>query len=100
VPLEVFRQTKNEKCLELGKHFADAQWENPSADGITREARYWVDDMFMITALQVQAYRATGEKTFLDRAALAVAAYLDKLQQTNGLFFHAEDSPFYWSRGD
>jgi unsaturated rhamnogalacturonyl hydrolase len=27
-------------------------------------------------------------------------AYLDKLQQPNGLFFHALDSPFYWSRGN
>jgi hypothetical protein len=29
-----------------------------------------------------------------------MAAYLDRLQQTNGLFFHAPDSPFYWSRGN
>ncbi|TAK93009.1 MAG: glycosyl hydrolase [Verrucomicrobia bacterium] len=100
VPLEIYRQTKNEKCLALGQSLADAQWENPTADGITREARYWVDDMFMISAVQVQAYRATGDKKYLDRAALATATYLDKLQQTNGLFFHAADSPFYWGRGN
>ena len=29
-----------------------------------------------------------------------MVAYLDKLQQPNGLFFHAPDSPFYWSRGN
>ena len=29
-----------------------------------------------------------------------MVAYLDKLQQPNGLFFHAEDVPFYWGRGD
>jgi rhamnogalacturonyl hydrolase YesR len=29
-----------------------------------------------------------------------MVAYLDKLQQPNGLFFHAPDSPFYWGRGN
>jgi len=100
VPLEVYRQSKNEKALALGLSLADAQWAKPTADGITHEARYWVDDMFMISAVQVQAFRATGEQKYLDRTALAMAAYLDKLQQPNGLFFHAPDSPFYWGRGN
>jgi rhamnogalacturonyl hydrolase YesR len=50
--------------------------------------------------LQTQAFRATGDPTYLDRAAQTMAAYLDKLQQTNGLFLHALDAPFYWSRGN
>jgi rhamnogalacturonyl hydrolase YesR len=29
-----------------------------------------------------------------------MAAYLDKLQQPSGLFYHAPDVPFYWARGD
>jgi hypothetical protein len=64
------------------------------------EARYWIDDMYMITAVQVQAYRATGDAKYLDRAALAMVAYLDRLQQPDGLFFHAPDSRYYWSRGN
>jgi rhamnogalacturonyl hydrolase YesR len=56
--------------------------------------------MFMITAVQVQAFRATKDKKYLDRAALTMAAYLDKLQKPNGLFVHAADSPFYWGRGN
>jgi rhamnogalacturonyl hydrolase YesR len=52
--------------------------------------------MFMITVVQVQAYRATKDRKYIDRAALTMAAYLDKLQQPNGLFFHAADSAFYW----
>jgi rhamnogalacturonyl hydrolase YesR len=100
VPLELYLQTRDVKLLALGKSFADKQWQNPAADGITAEARYWVDDMYMITALQVQAFRATGDAQYLDRAALTVAAYLDKLQQPNGLFFHAADSPFFWARGN
>jgi unsaturated rhamnogalacturonyl hydrolase len=56
--------------------------------------------MYMITLLQVQASRATGEEKYLDRAALTMSAYLDRLQQPNGLFFHSPDAPFYWSRGN
>lgn len=100
VPLEIYIQTKEQKYLDLGKGFADSQWEDPTPDGITREARYWIDDMYMITAVQVQAYRATGDPKYVDRAALAMAAYLDKLQQPNGLFFHALDTPFCWGRGN
>ncbi|HLP77256.1 MAG TPA: glycoside hydrolase family 88 protein [Candidatus Paceibacterota bacterium] len=100
LPLEVYLQTKDPKYLAIGKELADRQWQNPAADGITAEARYWVDDMFMISAVQVQAYRATHDPIYLDRAALAMAAYLDKLQEPNGLFFHAPDSPFFWSRGN
>ena len=100
VPLEIYLQTRDPKFLDIGKVFADKQWETTTEDGITTEARYWIDDMFMITAVQTQAYRATGEAKYLDRAALAMVAYLDKLQQPNGLFFHAPDAPFYWSRGN
>lgn len=100
VPLEIYIQTKDEKYLKDGIRWADAQWEDPTADGITKEARYWVDDIYMISSLQVEAYRATGELKYLDRAALTTATYLDKLQEPNGLFHHAEDSPFFWGRGN
>jgi rhamnogalacturonyl hydrolase YesR len=100
VPLELFILTRDPKYLRLGRGMADGQWEKTTPDGISVEARYWIDDMYMITALQVQAYRATGETRYLDRAAVTMAAYLDRLQQPNGLFFHAPDSPFFWSRGN
>lgn len=100
VPLELYLQTKIPAFLDLGRSLADRQWESTTPDGITTEARYWIDDMYMITMLQVQAWRATGESKYLDRAALAMVAYLEKLQQPNGLFLHAPDSPYYWSRGN
>ena len=100
VPLEIFMQTRDRRFLDLGRSFADRQWEKTTSDGISTEARYWIDDMYMITAVQVQAYRATGDAKYIDRAARTMVAYLDKLQQPNGLFFHAPDSPFYWSRGN
>jgi len=100
VPLEIYLQTKDARFLDLGRSLADKQWETTTPDGITTEARYWIDDMYMITAVQVQAYRATGDARYVDRAAKTMVAYLDKLQQPNGLFFHAPDSPFYWARGN
>jgi unsaturated rhamnogalacturonyl hydrolase len=54
----------------------------------------------MITILQLEAYRATHDTKYLDRAAKEMIAYLRKLQQPSGLFFHAEDVPFYWGRGN
>lgn len=100
VPFEIYIQTKEKRYLELGQDIADKQWENPTPEGLTKETRFWIDDMFMITAVEVQAFRATGESKYLDRAALEMAVYLDKLQQPNGLFYHALDVPFFWGRGD
>ncbi len=68
--------------------------------GLSGETRFWVDDMYMLTMLQLQAYRATGDRKYLDRDAHEMVAYLDKLQQPNGLFFHAPDVKYFWGRGD
>jgi unsaturated rhamnogalacturonyl hydrolase len=100
VPLETYIETKEQRYLDLGKFFADRQWENPTPEGLTSETRFWIDDMYMITAVQVQAFRAIGDPRYLDRAALEMVTYLDKLQQANGLFYHAPDVPFYWGRGN
>ncbi len=100
VPLEIWIQTKDPKYLAYGKEFADRQWENPQPDGLSSETRYWIDDMYMLTILQLEAYRATGDRMYLDRDAQEMVAYLDKLQQPNGLFYHAPDVPFFWGRGD
>jgi rhamnogalacturonyl hydrolase YesR len=100
VPLEIGIQTKDLKYLTNGVSWADRQWESPQPDGLSAETRYWIDDMYMLTILQLQAYRATGDHKYLDRDALEMVAYLDKLQQPNGLFYHAPDVPFFWGRGD
>lgn len=115
VPLEIYLQTNEKRYLDLGKMFADRQWQTPEGEararlkpevlgwidrGLSWHTRFWIDDMFMITMVQSQAYRATKDRQYLDRAALEMTAYLDELQQTNGLFFHAPDVPFYWGRGN
>ncbi len=122
LPLEIYRQTgvSDKKWLDLGTNLADSQWEMPTAEeivrwkvtqpvaemkplmdkGLTWQSRFWIDDMFMVTALEVETFRATGKKIYLNRAATEMVAYLEKLQKPNGLFYHYETSPFFWGRGN
>lgn len=112
VPFELYIQTRNKKYLTLATSIAERQWGKPEgprvkADsyyyydkGLSWETRMWIDDMFMITALQTQAYRATNDPKYINRAAKEMVHYLDSLQQPNGLFYHAPDVPFFWGRGD
>ena len=110
VPLELYLQTKQQKYLNLGLFYADAQWALPEnakpedkvwADqGYSWQTRVWIDDMFMITAVQVQAFRATGDRKYIDRAAKEMVFYLDKIQLENGLFYHSPDTHFCWGRGN
>ena len=112
VPLELYMQTGEKKYLDLGKSIADKQWGQPEGKrvtsesyvyynmGLTWQTRLWIDDMFMITAVQSQAYRATGDTTYINRAAREMVVYLDSLQRLNGLFYHAPDVPYFWGRGD
>ena len=99
IPLEVYRLTRNDLYLNMGMKRADHQWSKTTQDGITAQARYWVDDIYMIAAIQTAAFRVTGNQKYLDRAALTIATYLKKLQKEDGLFWHADDSPFVWGRG-
>jgi unsaturated rhamnogalacturonyl hydrolase len=100
IPLEIAIETHDPKFQKEGLFWADRQWENPQPDGFSAETRYWIDDMYMLTMLQLEAYRATHDQKYLDRDAKEMVAYLDKLQKPNGLFWHADDVPFFWGRGD
>ena len=79
LPLEIYLQTQKVACRTLGLARADAQWSRTTSDGITSDARYWIDDMYMITSLQVFAYRATKDTKYLDRAAKTMLAYIAEL---------------------
>jgi len=100
LPLELYLQERQFRYRLMGLVFADAQWDDPLPDGLSRQTRWWIDDMYMITALQLQAFRATRDAKYLDRAANSMVAYLAKLQQENGLFYHAPDVKHFWGRGD
>ena len=122
IPLEIYLMNGDKRALELGLRYADHQWEDPTgepgkrvggngnfpieqqrewlANGYSPQTRLWIDDMYMITVLQTQAYRATGDRKYIDRAAREMKMYMDSLQRDNGLFYHAPDVPFFWGRGN
>jgi rhamnogalacturonyl hydrolase YesR len=100
LPLQAYLVTRQEGYLREGLRFADAQWQSPLNSGLSRQSRFWIDDVWMVGILQVQAYRATGEPVYLDRAALETEAYLKRLQAANGLFHHGPEAPFFWGRGN
>lgn len=110
VPLELYFQTGERKYLDLGLKYADSQWDltdevsqegrNWSLQGYSWQTRIWIDDMFMITALQSQAFRATDNKKYIDRAAGEMVLYLDKIQLDNGLFYHSPEALYCWGRGN
>lgn len=100
VPLQIYLVTEDKRYLKAGLSFADTQWENPREDGLTSQTRWWIDDMYMVGMLQIQAYRATGDIRYADRAVLQLNAYIKKLQQPNGLFFHGPQFHYHWGRGN
>ena len=125
VPLEVAVVSGDKRALEMGIRYADDQWAPPRAndldgypkwlrshyvpaekqleylkEGYSGLTRLWIDDMYMMGLLQTQAYRATGERKYLDRVAKEMCLYLDRLQLDNGLFNHAADVPMRWGRGN
>jgi len=100
LPLEIYLLNGDTNFLAIGLTKADEQWQDPLTNGLTRETRWWVDDAWMVGSLQIQAFRATHDVKYADHVATQLAAYLDKLQEANGLFHHGPEAPFYWARGN
>ncbi len=122
IPLEIAILRGDARARELGLRYADHQWEEPVgkpgeevggngnfpievqreylAKGYTPQTRLWIDDMYMVTVLQSQAFRLTGDAKYIERAAKSMVMYLDTLQRADGLFFHAPDVPYKWGRGN
>lgn len=119
VAFELWIRTKRADCLEVGRTLADAQWQPPDEPKLgqmspERQKRvrsmveqdlfpytsFRLDDMYMLTILQVQAYRATGEWKYIDRAAREMLLYVNRLQQPSGLFHHSPGAPVFWGRGN
>lgn len=119
VPLEIARLTGSARAREMGLHYADNQWaapdpENPGdngnadyqtqleylRDGFSPQSRFWIEDMYMMTVLQTQAWKVTGDNKYLDRMARQMDVYLERMQLPNGLFHHSATAPFHWGRGN
>jgi unsaturated rhamnogalacturonyl hydrolase len=99
-PFEIFRHTGDEKYLNIAKRLAEDEYKTSGKDGLATYTRFWVDDMYMVGSLQAQAYKSLKDTMYLNRAARQLVAYCFKLQRPNGLFFHRDDAPFYWGRGN
>ena len=100
LPLELYMQDARFRYRVMGLAFADAQWDRPAA-------RRPLPPDALVDRRHVHDHRAAargvprhGDAKYLERATQSMVAYLAKLQQPNGLFFHAPDVPFYWGRGD
>jgi hypothetical protein len=100
LPLEIFVEKGTAACQTLGMARADAQWTGAADTAVTPDARYWSDDMFMITGLQDFGYRATKAEKYLDRTALTMASYLTMLQQSDGLMWHTKQTMAKWGRAN
>ncbi|MCR5413373.1 MAG: beta-galactosidase [Kiritimatiellae bacterium] len=122
IPLEIAILTGDERAKKLGLRYADRQWDEPREGmdwceklydpiplaerhanwekGYSPETRLWLDDMYMMTLLQGKAYRLTGERKYIERAAKEMCLYLDRLPRPDGLFNHAPEAPFAWGRGN
>ena len=121
--LEVALLTGDENARRKGLEYADTQWAAPYEgepmspyaqvgnqplevrekwyrEGYSSQTRLWIDDMYMITLLQTQAYRVTKDKRYLERAAKEMVKYLEVLPRPDGLFNHADYAPFAWGRGN
>ncbi|WP_084163840.1 glycoside hydrolase family 88/105 protein [Olivibacter sitiensis] len=110
LPLTFYGINANPAYLHLGLPYADTQWELPAdateeqrklaSAGYSWQTRLWIDDMFMITIIQAEAYKVSQKRDYIERAAKSMVYYLEQLQRPNGLFYHAPDVPFYWGRGN
>ena len=118
VPLAIASLTGDDKAKLLGLSYADFQFAKPLPAftpahdpnsperqlelfnlGLSHQSRMWLDDLYMISLLQLEAYRVTRDGKYLDRAAYQCRYYLDRMQRDDGLFNHAEGVPFVWGRG-
>ena len=122
IPLEIAVLTGDERAKALGLEYAEKQWEKPVEGldwgdkwydkipfaermawwekGFSPQTRLWIDDMYMISLLQTQAYRATGDRKYIERSSREMCLYLERLQRRDGLFNHAPGAPFAWGRGN
>lgn len=98
-------ENQGERKSDMYGDFKDAdlflpeqkEWDDK---GFSWQTRFWMDDMYMITAVQAQAYRVTNDRKYIDRAAREMVLYLDSIQLPSGLFYHAPTAPFCWGRGN
>jgi len=84
-------------------------WRRNSGDDDTKvwpRGTLWIDDTYMSGAFLVRWSQYKGNKKYLDDAAQQVVNMASRLQDANGVWFHAynvalrQHSPVKWGRGN
>ncbi len=101
VPFELYQLRGDKRFLDLGTKMVTDQWKvtNPT-NGLTLQARWWIDDLYMISSVDSLATRVTGNPVHVDHAAHFLDAYFSKMQRPDGLLPHTLEAPQIWGRGD
>jgi len=100
LPFELYLVTKDKQYLKVAMELAEDEWAEPNEQGLTAYTRFWVDDMFMVGGLAIQAYRASGKEEFVERGLTQLLGYAKVLQKDNGLFQHTAEVGVFWGRGN
>jgi unsaturated rhamnogalacturonyl hydrolase len=100
LPLEIYKNNQDPKYLQLGVGYADDQFAKLNPAGLSSETRNYIDDAYKISVMQILAFRATGKPVYEAQGVKELTAFIDKLQQPTGLFFHGPDAHVYWGRGN
>ena len=64
--------------------------------GVPQHGFGWSDDLFLGTIAAIRA----GDPAGLEAATRLITNYARRLQQSDGLFYHAPDAPVAWGRGN
>ena len=92
VPFEIFRQRGGLAYKNEGIKYAGIAFSSTKPEGVSRLTRWWVDDMFMLGAMQSSAYENTQDITYANNAATQMVVEGQRCQQANGLGWHRNDS--------
>lgn len=108
VPFEIFRQRGGQVYQDKGIQYAIPPFQNPLPSGASNRTRWWIDDMFMLGAMQASAYESTAVSSYANSAATQMIVEGLQCQQPSGLAWHRNDtfgnpnniSPNFWGRGN
>lgn len=81
--------------VDVADRFRNAEANQPPPPC---DADYRTEDMFFVATILGRAYTLTKDGIYLD--ILTKFLLESKVQQSNGLFWHSRDVPYFWGRGN
>lgn len=96
---ELAAATADQRYHDLLVSAADRFVGNPPGDPPPPcDRNYRTEDMFFAAAILGRAFDLTRDAAYMDLLTGFLLA--GEVQQADGLFWHADDVPFYWGRGN